>query len=93
MFEFRRQNRKKIAQCTIERITPEMEDQYTEMGDASPLYRLVYSVQFHLTHVTQLGLIPTYIADTLFELQRKKVVPGLIPCLFLYRALYMHIAT
>lgn len=67
MFEFRRQNRNKIAQCAIDRITPEMEDQYAEMGDASPLYRSVDTVRF-LPTTSHLADVDTmYILDTPFE--------------------------
>ena len=43
MLEFARLNRKKIAQCEREGITEDMVDEFVEMGDASPLYRLVVS--------------------------------------------------
>lgn len=36
-------NRKKIAQCEREGITIDMAGEFVEMGDASPLYRLVLS--------------------------------------------------
>ncbi|KAI1795256.1 MFS general substrate transporter [Ganoderma leucocontextum] len=43
MLEFARLNRKKIAQCEREGITEDMASEFAEMGDASPLYRSVYS--------------------------------------------------
>ena len=39
MLEFRRLNRKKIAQCERDGITEDMASEFVEMGDASPLYR------------------------------------------------------
>ena len=41
MFSFSYQNRKKVEQCAREGVTPDMEERYADMGDASPLYRFV----------------------------------------------------
>ena len=43
MLEFARLNRKKIEQCEREGITMDMAGEFVEMGDASPLYRSVFS--------------------------------------------------
>ena len=45
MLAFSQKNKKKIERCTLEAITTDMKEQYTDMGDASPLYKYIFCIR------------------------------------------------